>query len=102
MAEYGENYRAGRTLWCDVMCPLCKLHLDNQEMSYKCEEIKAEVTVTGRLDNIFEENISFETAEMITKITEVRKIKLERWKQENELETAWMAHVLLGSQPWCT
>ena len=75
MAEYGENYRAGRT---HVMCPLCKLHLDNQEMSYQCEAIKAEVTVTGRLGNIFEENKGFETAEMITKITEVRKIKLER------------------------
>ena len=75
MAEYRENYRAGRP---HVMCPLCKLQLDNQEMSYQCEAIKAEVTVTGRLENIFEENISVETAQMITKITEVRKLILEK------------------------
>ena len=75
MAEYGENYRAGRT---HVMCPLCNLHFDNQEMSYQCEVIRAEVTVTGRLENIFEENISVETAKMIMKITEVRKSRLEK------------------------
>ena len=93
MAEYGENYRAGRT---QVMCPLCKLHLDNQEMSYQCEAIKAEITVTGRLENIFEENISVETAQMIMKITEVRKLILENKKMYWKLPVWPICHLDLS------
>ena len=42
------------------------------------EDIKTKVTVTGRLENILEENISVATVQMITKITEVRKLKLDK------------------------
>ena len=49
LLDFGENYRGGRT---HVMCPLCKLHLDKQELSYQCPDIKSEVEFTGKIQDI--------------------------------------------------
>ena len=35
--RFGENFRGGEE---KVTCPLCNLHLDNQEMSLQCPELK--------------------------------------------------------------
>ena len=37
MLDFGENYKGGRT---HVMCPLCKLYLNKQELSYQCPAVK--------------------------------------------------------------
>ena len=75
MAEFGENYRGGRS---QVMCPLCETHLDNQELSYQCLEIRSKLKIMGKIEDIFKEEISLETAETIEKITELRRSWLEK------------------------
>ena len=69
MEKFGENYRAGRS---QVSCPLCHVHLDNQEMAFQCSEITKELTIRGNLEDIFSE-----TVETLTKIVEIRKHKIE-------------------------
>ena len=70
MEDYGENFRGGET---QVMCPLCSLHLDNQELSFQCQVIKNEVKITGDIQNIFKDSINVETVKTICKISEYRK-----------------------------
>ena len=49
MTDFGENFRGGRT---SVMCPLCKLHLDSQELSYKCPVIISDANIIGKNEDI--------------------------------------------------
>ena len=37
MERFGENFRGSQG---PILCPLCQTHLDNQEMSYQCLEIR--------------------------------------------------------------
>ena len=76
MERFGENFRGGNVA---VMCPLCKLHLDNQAMGYQCPEIKKEMEVKGCIEDMYKEEIKLETVRTMTKILEIRKTK-----QENE------------------
>ena len=74
MLEFGENYRGGRP---HVTCPLCSLHLDNQETSYQCPVVQSEVDITGNIEDIYKEVIKPETAETLEKILEFRKLRKE-------------------------
>ena len=76
MERFGENFRGGNVA---VMCPLCKLHLDNQAMGYQCPEIKKEMEVKGCIEDMYKEEIKLETVRTMTKILEIRITK-----QENE------------------
>ena len=76
MERFGENFRAGNG---PAMCPLCKLHLDNQEMGFQCPEIKKELIVKGNIEDIYRDNIKMETIQTITKIIEIRKRRLENY-----------------------
>ena len=44
MERFVENFRAGSS---PVLCPLCKLHFDSQELSLQCPEIKKELKIEG-------------------------------------------------------
>ena len=70
MARFGENFRGGTE---QKICPLCKLHLDNQEMSMQCPEIINKVEIKGKLEDLFKDEIKPEIIETITKITKIRK-----------------------------
>ena len=74
MAEYGENFRAGRDT---ILCPLCKLHPDSQEMGFRCPDIASNVEVRGNINDIYSDNTALETIETIERISEYRKQKNE-------------------------
>ena len=74
MEQYGENYRGGKDR---VPCPLCNLHLDNQEMAFQCSEVRKHIQVEGSLEDIFKEHIRVKTIQTIQQITEFRKQRLE-------------------------
>ena len=74
MERFGENFRGGNV---PVMCPLCTLHLDNQEMGFQCPEILKEVQIKGRLEDIYRDDISIETIRTIMQISEIRKSRQE-------------------------
>ena len=69
MERFGENYRGGAE---SISCPLCHTHLDNQEMSYQCPEIKKEIDIKGNFSDIYNENIQNETIETIVRISRYR------------------------------
>ena len=74
MADFGQNYRGGRE---KVICPLCESHVDSQELSLICPEIKNKVVISGSISDIYKEDIELETVEAIEKITQIRTNSLE-------------------------
>ena len=74
MERFGENYRGGAE---SISCPLCHTHLDNQEMSYQCPEIKKEIEIKGNFSDIYNEIIQNETIETIVRISRYRTKVLE-------------------------
>ena len=70
MERFGENFRGPNGPVC---CPLCHTHLDNQQMSYQCPEIKQEVEIKGSYTDIFKDAIKLETIKTIVSISETRK-----------------------------
>ena len=70
MAKFGENYRGGEKA---KICPLCHLHLDNQEMSFQCPIIRKEINIQGNINDIYRTFINKETVHTIMKISELRK-----------------------------
>ena len=54
MENFGENFRGSNG---PVPCPLCGTHLDNQEMSFQCQIIKAELQPTGDITEIYRDDI---------------------------------------------
>ena len=73
MAEYGENFRAGRHT---VRCPFCDLHLDSQDLGAKCPIIQTKLRITGNISDIYSRHISNGTIETIEKISDYRKQNL--------------------------
>ena len=74
MERFGENFSGGIN---PVMCPLCRLHLDNQEMGFQCPEIVKELKISGSLEDIYKEDIPIETIRTIAKISDIRKSRQE-------------------------
>ena len=74
MENFGENFRGGEEY---TVCPLCKLHLDNQEMSLQCPEIIKHVNVKGNLSDIYKHKISYDIVRTLTEISEYRKEKAQ-------------------------
>ena len=75
MANFGENYRGGAY---STTCPLCNLHLDNQEMSFQCPIIRNMIKVEGNISDIYKEDIEKQTIQTILKITNYRNNNLEK------------------------
>ena len=73
MERFGENFRGSQG---PIPCPLCQNHLDNQEQSYQCAEIRKGVDVKGNLSDIYKDEIKPETIQTAVKIAEFRKQKL--------------------------
>ena len=64
MENFSENYRGSNG---PKLCPLCNVHIDSQELSFSCNEIKNEFTITVLYSEIFEEDLKMETIETIKK-----------------------------------
>ena len=79
MAPLGENFRGNRE---NVLCPLCGNHLDSQPTFLQCEVIKKELTTNTKIEDIYVENVSLETAKTITRIEDTRKAKLKSLENE--------------------
>ena len=66
----GENLRRGKEY---VTCPLCKSALDNQAHGFQCEAITKRLEINCDMEDIYTQQISFETAETVTKILGIRE-----------------------------
>jgi hypothetical protein len=74
MENFGENFRGSNG---PVPCPLCGTHLDNQEMSFQCQIIKAEVQPTGEITEIYRDDIKKTIVESLEKMLKLRGDKLK-------------------------
>ena len=59
MSPFGENFRGGQE---KVICPLCHNHMDSQSLALNCEEIRKEVQIKLRIEDIYRDNITLQTA----------------------------------------
>ena len=74
MERFGENFRGGRD---HVMCPICELHLDSQDLSLQCPEVRNEINCTGDIREIYWEGMRKEIVQTISKVIEFRRNKIE-------------------------
>ena len=80
MAEFGENFRAGRD---KLLCPLCALHSDSQDMGPACPLIRRDIHIIGNFSDIYNNNIRVETITDIEKMMEYRAQKKENKSASN-------------------
>ena len=69
MADFGENFRAGRE---KVLYILCNLHLDSQDMCPACPVLRKYLNRTGNYSDLYSNNVSVETVADIEKAMEYR------------------------------
>ena len=79
MAPLGENFRGNKE---NILCPLCSNHLDNQPTFLQCEVIKKELKTNTKIEDIYVDKISLETAQIISRIEDIRKDKLKSMETE--------------------
>ena len=84
MTNCGDNFRAGRE---NVLCPLCKEHIDSQFYLLKCPELTTELnnkfgtTYPYEVNEVFNENINKTLINMLKYALEVRDAKLSMNQQ---------------------
>jgi hypothetical protein len=49
-------------------CPICKIHLDGQKLSFQCPEVKTNVDIAGRYSDIFTDKIDSKLAKTLVNI----------------------------------
>ena len=74
MERFGENYRGGKT---HVMCPVCKLHYDNQDLVLQCPEVRKNIPDDGNMKELYSETINTDIVETLTKVMKFRTTKIE-------------------------
>ena len=73
MADFSENFKNGNIT---QPCRMCYLFRDSQLHAVNCYETMKHVSNKGNIDEVYTNNISRETAIMITQIAQARKNKL--------------------------
>ena len=63
----GVNYRGGQD---HVICPLCHKHLENEPVALQCNQLKKEMEIKFRFEDIFKDDISVEKAKSLFIINE--------------------------------
>ena len=74
MAIYSDNYKGQGDV---ITCPLCHLHLDVQNLSFQCTEVKKNIQIGGKYEEIFDDKISSELAKTVLHISKLRKEYME-------------------------
>ena len=70
MADFGNNFKGGRKF---TVCPLCKLHYDDQSLCLQCPKIREELGSNEEISDLFRSNVSKRTAKILQKVTSIRK-----------------------------
>ena len=68
--EFGENFKAGEE---HIMCPLCHLHFDNQDLVTECPEIRKKIISESRISDLYKETVNVKTVTMLEEIMTARK-----------------------------
>ena len=60
------------------MCPLCGMHLDSQELSFQCPVLNSKIKIEGKMEDLYEEEISMKVAKTVERISQYRKENLQQ------------------------
>ena len=74
MLPFGENFRGAKEI---VICPLCRSHADSQALCLQCPAMMKELSSSVKLDGIYGDEVTIETAETIEEIMKIRKRIIE-------------------------
>ena len=74
MEQFGENFRGGKDY---VMCPLCKLHIDTQDLCLQCPEVAKKIKSSSDFKEMYGETIKKEIVKTVSQVIRLRS-------QENE------------------
>ena len=74
MLPFGENLRGAKEI---VTCPLCRSHADSQALCLQCPAMMKELSSSVKLDGIYGDEVTIETAETIEEIMKIRKRIIE-------------------------
>ena len=83
MLTFGENFRGAKE---SVICPLCRSHADSQAWCLQCPAMMKELSSSVKLDGIYGDEVTIETAETIEEIMKIRKRIIEngwKWKKQD-------------------
>ena len=69
-AKFEENFKNGKE---HIICPLCQLHYDSQNLAFQCPVVNTNIKVNGKYEDIFKEDIPKEVAITICKIVKFRE-----------------------------
>ena len=58
------------------MYPVCKCHLDSQDLSLQCPEVRKEIDCTGGIREIYGEGIRKEKVQTVINIIDFRRSKI--------------------------
>ena len=70
MIEFGENFKGGMA---HIMCPLCNLHFDHQDLATECPSIRDKVEITGSFSNLYKDKVCLNSVKLASKIMDIRK-----------------------------
>ena len=70
MANFDGNFRGKET---NVVCLVCGLHKDLQQLSFECPVLKKEMIITENYESIFTSTITKNLADILVKIVNIRK-----------------------------
>ena len=81
MAKFGENFRGNNS---QILCPLCKTHLDGQRMCFdNCPVVKANIAIFGNYNDIF--NTASIPSDIVQTLVRIEKLREEyENKSQNE------------------
>ena len=74
MANFAENFRGQNP---SIPCKICLMHVDSQEHGVNCTVTKKSLKKAGKYEEIFTNNITVATAQMLQELVEFRKEQLE-------------------------
>ena len=69
MANFSENFRGASG---PQVCPLCKTHLDSQNLSFQCPLVKENVKIEGQYYKIFTDNTDTKLVNTLVNVTKFR------------------------------
>ena len=64
--NFGDKYK-------NKVCPMCTVHLDTQTHVMQCVQVKEEIGVEGKYNDIFKEKIPSNISKTLFKITKLRE-----------------------------
>ena len=70
MENFVENFKGGKS---DVVCKICKSHVDSQTESFNCPEIRKTFCIEADYKDIFSDSPSLNTVKTVDKISKLRK-----------------------------